>query len=132
MRTIKGGDLHGLWRATAGRIERVLVRVTDAGVTPDDVDYVNAHGTSTQLNDAAETAALKKALGEERAKTVPISSTKSTIGHLLGAAGAVEGGVVAANSTVSPVRNVSGGLSITRSCGVTPAVILTLSQTRQS
>jgi 3-oxoacyl-[acyl-carrier-protein] synthase II len=61
----------------------------DAGITPDDVDYVNAHGTSTPLNDRSETVALKAALGE-RARSVPVSSAKSAIGHLLGAAGAVE------------------------------------------
>jgi 3-oxoacyl-[acyl-carrier-protein] synthase II len=68
----------------------IELALQDAGVTPDDVAYVNAHGTSTQLNDAAETAALKRALGEKLAKQIPVSSTKSSIGHLLGAAGAVE------------------------------------------
>ncbi len=62
----------------------------DAGEEPAAVDYVNAHGTSTPLNDASETVALKTALGEEVAHQVPISSTKSMTGHLLGAAGALE------------------------------------------
>jgi 3-oxoacyl-[acyl-carrier-protein] synthase II len=61
----------------------------DAGITAEDVVYVNAHGTSTSLNDAAETAALKTALGDHAYK-IPVSSLKSSIGHLLGAAGAVE------------------------------------------
>ena len=67
----------------------ISLALRDAGLEPADVDYVNAHGTSTQLNDAGETKALKIALGEHAYK-VAISSTKSMIGHLLGAAGAVE------------------------------------------
>jgi 3-oxoacyl-[acyl-carrier-protein] synthase II len=63
----------------------------DGEFNPDDVDYINAHGTSTRLNDAAETKAIKIALGTDRAKKTPVSSNKSMFGHALGAAGALEG-----------------------------------------
>jgi len=73
----------------AGAARAIALALADAGLAPEAVDYVNAHGTSTPLNDAAETAALHTALGDHATK-VPVSSTKSVIGHLLGAAGAVE------------------------------------------
>jgi len=61
----------------------------NAGLQPQDIGYINAHGTSTRLNDASETTAIKAVLGDH-AYRVPISSTKSTTGHLFGAAGALE------------------------------------------
>lgn len=68
--------------------------VKDAGLEPEDVDYINAHGTSTPYNDKFETGAIKKALGEHAYKTM-ISSTKSMTGHLLGAAGGIESAICA-------------------------------------
>ena len=73
----------------SGAAKAMKDAIDEAGIKPEDVSYINAHGTSTPLNDQFETAAIKKAFGETAYK-VPISSTKSMTGHLLGAAGAIE------------------------------------------
>jgi 3-oxoacyl-[acyl-carrier-protein] synthase II len=72
-----------------GAVRAMRWALRDAGISVDDIDYINAHGTSTPANDAGETLAIKKLFGE-RAYAVPISSTKSMIGHPMGAAGALE------------------------------------------
>ncbi|MBA4390827.1 MAG: beta-ketoacyl-[acyl-carrier-protein] synthase II [Syntrophus sp. (in: bacteria)] len=72
-----------------GFMRCMRMALKDAGLPPDSVDYINAHGTSTDLNDQTETLAIK-AVFKEKAYKIPISSTKSMVGHLLGAAGAVE------------------------------------------
>ena len=77
-----------------GPIQSMRQALADAGATPADVDYVNAHGTSTAMNDRSESAATHAVFGAE-AKRVSVSSTKSTMGHLIAAAGAVEGVVCA-------------------------------------
>ncbi|CDC68530.1 beta-ketoacyl-ACP synthase II [Oscillibacter sp. CAG:155] len=73
----------------SGAAKAMEMAIRDAGTTPDQVDYINAHGTSTPLNDAGETAAVKLAFGDH-ARELMMSSTKSMTGHMLGAAGAVE------------------------------------------
>ncbi len=84
----------------AGPIRAINWALEDAGIAPDELDYVNAHGTSTPLNDASETKALKIALGEA-ARDVPISSTKSMIGHIFGGAGGLE--------SIAAIRSITDG-----------------------
>jgi len=90
-----------------GAIQAMQAALEEAGEPPEAINYINAHGTSTQLNDAAETKAIKKVLGDHAYKTA-VSSTKSMTGHMLGAAGAIEAGVAAlaiANGTIPPTVN---------------------------
>ena len=83
-----------------GPTRAMQLAMKDASLTPEDISYINAHGTSTAVNDPTETKAIKKALGDERAKKVAISSTKSMTGHLLGGSGGIE-----AIATVMAIAN---------------------------
>lgn len=86
------GDAHHITAPAPGgegAIRAMRMAINDAGLSVNDIDYINAHGTSTELNDKFETMAIKTLFGE-RAYKIPVSSIKSMVGHLLGAAGAVE------------------------------------------
>jgi 3-oxoacyl-[acyl-carrier-protein] synthase II len=85
-------DAHHITAPSPGGVggaEAIRLALADGRLTPEDVDYINAHGTSTPANDSNETSAIKSALGE-RAHQIPVSSTKSMTGHLLGGSGGIE------------------------------------------
>ena len=86
----------------AGAARAMRMAIADAGLNPEDIDYINAHGTGTSLGDAAETRAIKAVFGEST--KVAVSSTKSAIGHLLGGSGGVEmiASIMAMNRSVAP------------------------------
>jgi len=87
---ITAPDVHA-----KGATRSMTLACKDAGISPQEIDYINAHGTSTDLNDKGETLAIKQAMGDVHARKVAINSTKSMTGHSLGAAGAIESVVCA-------------------------------------
>lgn len=102
------GDAYHMTDPDPDGAARCMVKaIKDAGIAPDAISYINAHGTSTPVGDKSETIAIKKALGEHAYK-VAVSSTKSMTGHLLGAAGGVEAvicGLTIANRLIAPTIN---------------------------
>lgn len=104
------GDAHHITAPSLdGPVRCMRAALRDSGINPEDIDYINAHGTSTQLNDANETKAIKEVFGDYSYK-VPVSSTKSMTGHMLGAAGGVEAAICALslkNGVIPPTINLA-------------------------
>ncbi len=102
------GDAHHMTEPDPNGPERCMkMAIRDAGIDPSEVDYINAHGTSTPVGDRSETIAIKRAFGDHASK-VAISSTKTMTGHLLGAAGGVEAvicGLTLQNGVIAPTIN---------------------------
>ncbi len=94
----------------SGAAKAIEFAVKDAGIRPEEIDYINAHGTSTHMNDLFETRAIKLALGEKAAYQCKVSSTKSLVGHLLGAAGGVES-IACVKSIMDQFIHVNAGLT---------------------
>lgn len=114
--TVDGYHLTAPEPSARSCIRAITAALNDAGIAPGDLDYVNAHGTSTPLNDRLETKALKAALGVA-AERLPVSSTKSAIGHPLGAAGAVE----AVATVIAIRRRTRSSWRCTRGCSASGA-----------
>ena len=106
-----------------GAARCMVVALQDAGILPSEIDYINAHGTSTQLNDLYETQAIKKVFGDH-SRNLAVSSTKSMTGHLLGAAGGIEAIFVAKSIYETSFRRPL--ISIIQA----PSVTLTMSRTQ--
>lgn len=102
------GDAHHMTEPDPNGAARCMVKaIKDAGIEPTDVDYINAHGTSTPVGDISETTAIKKAFGDHAYK-LAVSSTKSMTGHLLGAAGGIEAvicGLTLKHGVIAPTIN---------------------------
>jgi len=88
-------------------VKTMRLALENSGTSPEDIDYINAHGTSTTLNDKYETMAIREVFGS-RAGSIPVSSVKSMIGHTIGAAGAIEAAITSMsvrNDMVAPTMN---------------------------
>ena len=101
-----------------GAVRAMRQALAEGGFTPDDLGHLNAHGTSTHANDVMESTALKALVGEERAADVPVTSVKGSIGHTLGAAGALEAIVCALSVANDCVPPTAGTREIDPECGV--------------